>query len=88
MDKRLWMGVLVGAAATILVFGGIAAVGATAMGMGGMDGMMEDCQRMMEDHEHGQDPDGGHAHGDGSGDANASSQERRATRDGVFPRSA
>lgn len=87
MDKRLWTGVLVGAAATILVFGGIAAVGATAMGMGGMDGMMEDCQRMMEDHGHSQDGDGGHAHGGGGEDTGASSEEGRSAHPVVFPRS-
>lgn len=64
MDKQLWTGVLVGVVATFLVLGGLLTAGATAMGMGGggmMDGMMDECRQMMEDHGHGQD--GGHDHG-------------------------
>lgn len=66
MDTRLWIGVLAGVAGTFLVLGGLAAVTATAggmgpMSMGGMDGMMDQCQQMMDEHDH--EHQGGHEHG-------------------------
>lgn len=68
MVTKLWTGVLLGAAATILVLGGLAVAGATAMGTGGggmmMDGMMDECREMMEDHDHGHGSGEGHDHGD------------------------
>lgn len=86
MDKQLWTGVIVGVVATFLVLGGLVTAGATAMGMGGggtmMDGMMDECRQMMEDHGHGDD---GRDHDHGSNDTNASDDDRRSTRAVVSP---
>lgn len=72
MDTNLWIGVLAGVAGTFLVLGGLAAVTATAtgmgpMGMGEMGSMMDQCPQMMDDHghEHGE----GEGHGNGTGEA-------------------
>lgn len=68
MDTNLWIGGLAGVAATLLVLGGLAVVTATAGGMGEMGSMMDQCQQMMDDHDHGHGHEGGHDHGNTTDD--------------------
>lgn len=78
MDKQRGTGILVGMASTILVLGGLVTAGATAMGVGGMDGMMDECRETMAGHPH--DGEGSHDH-DGNG-TEASSEDGDAAHAG------